>query len=82
MLPGRCLLLKTARETVNPLLEEREYTAALDELAELRKVVDAYFDDVMVMAEDKTIRKNRLTLLSELRALFLGVADISKLAIA
>jgi glycyl-tRNA synthetase beta chain len=74
--------LKTARETVNPMLEEREYTAALDELAELRNVVDAYFDDVMVMAEDKAIRKNRLTLLSELRALFLGVADISKLAIA
>ncbi|MGI9200830.1 MAG: glycine--tRNA ligase subunit beta [Woeseiaceae bacterium] len=74
--------LKAVRETVNPMLEEREYTAALDQLAELRKVVDAYFDDVMVMAEDKAIRKNRLALLSELRALFLGVADISKLAIA
>ena len=74
--------LKAVRETVNPMLEEREYTAALDQLAELRKVVDAYFDDVMVMAEDRAVRNNRLALLSELRALFLGVADISKLAIA
>ena len=74
--------LKTARETVNPMLEEREYTAALDELAELRQFVDAYFDDVMVMVDDDAVKKNRLALLSELRALFLGVADISKLAIA
>jgi glycyl-tRNA synthetase beta chain len=36
----------------------------------------------MVMAEDRAIRKNRLALLAELRALFLDVADVSKLAIA
>ena len=74
--------LKSARDTVGPKLEGREYTAALDELATLRDVVDTYFDDVMVMAEDAAVRNNRLALLSELRALFLGVADISKLAIA
>ena len=74
--------LSTARESVAPLLEEREYTAVLDELATLRKVVDNFFDDVMVMADDKAVRNNRLALLAELRALFLGVADISKLAIA
>lgn len=74
--------LKTARETVSPKLEEREYTAALDDLATLRKVVDEYFDAVMVMADDEAVRDNRLALLSELRALFLGGADISKLAIA
>jgi glycyl-tRNA synthetase beta chain len=64
------------------MLEEREYTAALDELAKLRGGIDTFFDDVMVMAEDKSVRDNRLALLGELRALFLGVADISKLAIA
>jgi glycyl-tRNA synthetase beta chain len=74
--------LKSTRETVNPMLEEREYTAALDELAKLRGGIDTFFDDVMVMAEDKSVRDNRLALLGELRALFLGVADISKLAIA
>jgi glycyl-tRNA synthetase beta chain len=70
------------RELVTPMLEAREYTAALDQLATLRGVVDAFFDEVMVMAEDKAIRNNRLALLADLRALFLGVADISRLAIA
>lgn len=74
--------LKKARESVTPMLEAREYTAALDELATLRGVVDSFFDDVMVMADDAAVKNNRLTLLAELRALFLGVADISKLAIA
>ncbi len=74
--------LKAARETLDPMLERREYTAALSELAKLRSVVDQFFDDVMVMVEDKATRKNRLALLTELRALFLDVADVSKLAIA
>jgi len=74
--------LTTTRDHVAPMLEAREYTAALDELATLRAAVDAFFDDVMVMADDKAIRNNRLALLAELRALFLGVADISRLAIA
>jgi glycyl-tRNA synthetase beta chain len=64
------------------MLEERRYTAALDQLATLRGVVDKFFDDVMVMADDRAVRNNRLALLTELRALFLGVADISRLAIA
>ena len=74
--------LKAARDNVEPKLEEREYTAALDELATLRGAVDTFFDDVMVMADDESVRNNRLALLTELRALFLGIADISKLAIA
>ena len=74
--------LKAARETLDPMLEQHEYTAALSELATLRGVVDRFFDDVMVMAEDKATQKNRLALLTELRALFLDVADVSKLAIA
>jgi glycyl-tRNA synthetase beta chain len=41
--------------------------------------VDAFFDSVMVMAEDEAVRVNRLTLLSKLRELFLQVADISVL---
>ncbi len=64
-----------------PLLEAREYTAALTTLAGLRETVDRFFDDVMVMAEDKATRNNRLALLAEVRALFLDVADISRLSI-
>ena len=49
---------------------------------ELREPVDRFFDDVMVMADDAAVRANRLALLGALRALFLDVADISRLSIA
>ena len=71
-----------ARESVRPMLDARDYTEALTLLAGLRGPVDRFFDDVMVMADEAATRDNRLALLGELRALFLGVADISRLAIA
>jgi glycyl-tRNA synthetase beta chain len=74
--------LEQARTAVQPLLDSRSYTEALSELAGLRAPVDRFFDEVMVMAEDKATRNNRLALLRELRALFLDVADISRLSIA
>ena len=73
--------LGTARASVTPLLEAREYATALTTLAGLRETIDRFFDDVMVMAEDKATRNNRLALLAEIRALFLDVADISRLSI-
>ena len=71
------LAAKTA--VVAPLFAARDYTATLESLAELREPVDAFFDQVMVMAEDEKLRNNRLALLSRLSALFLQVADISQL---
>ena len=65
-----------------PLLEVRSYAEVLNELASLRDYVDRFFDDVMVMADDEAVRNNRLVLLGKLRALFLNVADISRLTIA
>ncbi|MCU6378025.1 glycine--tRNA ligase subunit beta [Morganella morganii] len=62
-----------------PFYAEGKYQEALTELASLREAVDAFFDSVMVMDKDDNIRRNRLTLLNELRNLFLGVADISLL---
>lgn len=53
--------------------------AKLERLASLQEPVDQFFDEVMVMAEDETIRKNRLGLLNELRHQFLEVADFSLL---
>jgi glycyl-tRNA synthetase beta chain len=70
-----------AREAVTPLLENRDYTSVLTTLASLRDPVDGFFDDVMVMTEDRALRNNRLALLTELRAMFLDVADISRLSI-
>jgi glycyl-tRNA synthetase beta chain len=73
--------LESAEEKVKPLFAVRNYAEALNELADLRDPVDRFFDDVMVMSEDESIRNNRLALLGELRALFLDVADISRLSI-
>jgi glycyl-tRNA synthetase beta chain len=56
-----------------------DYQTILVSLADLREVVDEFFDNVMVMADDEAIKLNRLTLLSQLRSLFLQVADISLL---
>ena len=60
-------------------LQRGEYSRALSALARLQGPVDAFFDHVMVMAEDPSVRDNRLSLLHELRATFLQVADISQL---
>jgi glycyl-tRNA synthetase beta chain len=65
--------------TLQPLFEQREYQQALASLAGLRSVVDTFFDDVMVMVDDETVRNNRLALLKQLRDLFLEIADISLL---
>ncbi|MGQ9659977.1 MAG: glycine--tRNA ligase subunit beta [Thermochromatium sp.] len=64
---------------VEPLSRARDYVAILTTLAELREDVDAFFDEVMVMVEDPARRRNRLRLLRSLAALFLRVADISRL---
>jgi glycyl-tRNA synthetase beta chain len=55
------------------------YQEALEEIAGLRKIVDQFFVDVMVMAEDEAVRKNRLALLAELLREFTTIADFSEL---
>lgn len=71
--------LVASEHAVKPALERREYTAALTQLAAMRDSVDQFFDSVMVMAEDVALRANRLALLSRVRALFLEIADLSRL---
>lgn len=58
-------------------LRSRDYRTALQGLATLKAPVDAFFDAVLVMADDPAIRRNRLAQLQRLRALFLDVADLS-----
>lgn len=72
--------LAVLSERIQPLFETGDYQAALEVLAGLRGSVDKFFDDVMVMVDDEAVRNNRLVLLSNLRNLFLGVADISVLS--
>ena len=64
---------------VAPLMAKGDYSAALTELAGLRAAVDAFFDNVMVMADDEAVKNNRLALLKQLQGLFIGIADISVL---
>lgn len=67
-------------QALKPAFEAGEYQQALDALAALQAPVDRFFDDVMVMADEPALRQNRLALLTRLRNLFLGVADISLIA--
>ncbi len=71
--------MRALREAVDAATAQRQYTAALGRLAQLRPAVDAFFDEVMVMDENPQLRANRLGLLAQLQSLFAGVADLSRL---
>ena len=71
--------LAAARPGVEAALARRDYAAAFTALAALRPVIDAFFDTVLVNDSDAALRDNRLGLLSELRALFTRIADLSRL---
>jgi glycyl-tRNA synthetase beta chain len=64
---------------LRPLLENKDYQAALTELAGLKAPIDNFFDNVMVMSDDEAVKVNRLTLLNEIRGSFFAIADISVL---
>ena len=85
------MLLEPAEQTlaqaVNKLgpqaraqVSEGQFTQSLSTMAQARDAVDAFFNDVMVMAEDPAVRANRLALLGQLHGLMNQVADISRLA--
>ncbi len=71
--------LQAVAGQASALIQAGDYLAGLKILAGLRSAVDSFFDSVMVMDDNAQVRTNRLTLLHSLRALFLQVADISKL---
>ncbi|MFT7008136.1 MAG: glycyl-tRNA synthetase beta chain [Colwellia sp.] len=64
---------------VAPLMAQKNYQAALSELAQLKTPIDTFFDNVMVMSDDEAVKINRLTLLNEIRNSFFAIADISLL---
>jgi len=66
-----------AKRHVEGALETRDWAAACKGLITLKAPIDAFFDHVMVMAEDENLRRNRLAILDQLRGLFMQVADIS-----
>ncbi len=71
--------LEEAELSAKDALKSSNYTGALKALAGLQKPVDAFFDNVMVNADDAAVRTNRQAILQRLRELFLQIADISVL---
>ncbi|HBA35234.1 MAG TPA: glycine--tRNA ligase subunit beta, partial [Gammaproteobacteria bacterium] len=71
--------IETFSATAQPCFQEGRYTEGLQILAQLKHPVDHFFDSVMVMAEDKQLKSNRIALLTRLRDLFSTVADLSLL---
>ena len=75
-------LFAAGREAAGKVQTEKRaghYEQALDRIAGLRKYVDRFFEEVMVMAEDEAVRKNRLALLSEQLREFTTIADFSEI---
>ncbi|MFH1871535.1 MAG: glycine--tRNA ligase subunit beta [Pseudomonadota bacterium] len=72
--------LDTVKAQADAAFERGDYTASLQSLAALRMPVDAFFDAVMVNAEDAALRINRLGLLATLHQAMNRVADISRLS--
>jgi glycyl-tRNA synthetase beta chain len=76
--------LASAVDTLKPdvakAMQQGDYVAAMRNVATLAEPVERFFNEVMVMAEDSSVRANRLGLLRELSGLANGVADLSRLA--
>jgi glycyl-tRNA synthetase beta chain len=69
-----------AKATAADAVAREDFGTAMTALATLRAPVDTFFDAILVNADDKAVRENRLTLLNEIRAATLTVADFSKIA--
>ncbi|MCC6211141.1 MAG: glycine--tRNA ligase subunit beta, partial [Burkholderiales bacterium] len=72
--------IRAATEKAKPLYENGDYTGYLKSFAVLKAPVDTFFDKVMVMVDDRTVRLNRLALLRDLRQAMNRIADLSRLA--
>jgi glycyl-tRNA synthetase beta chain len=70
--------MSAARERLTGLVGGRRYTEALRALAGLRAPIDRFFDEVLVMAPDHDVRRNRVGVLRELSRMFLSLADFAE----
>jgi glycyl-tRNA synthetase beta chain len=73
--------LQAASRSAKPLYDSGDFSGYLKTFASLRNPVDSFFDKVMVMADDKKLRENRLALLTDMRKAMNRFSDISKLAV-
>ena len=73
-------LVTQLQPQVDARMAAEDFTGALTLMAQARDPVDAFFNEVMVMADDPKVRDNRLALLAQLHRLMNQVADLSKLS--
>lgn len=70
-------------QEINPIIQKHflngDYESVLTTLASIKSVIDAFFDKVMVMSDNETLKNNRLALLSYVRGLYVSIADLSRL---
>ncbi len=72
--------LQAASRSAKPLFDSGDFSGYLKTFASLKSPVDSFFDAVMVMADDRKLRENRLALLTDMRKAMNRFSDISKLA--
>ena len=71
--------LDAAEAQIKPAMEQQDFTTAMSAMAALRGPIDAFFDAVQVNSDNSLVRRNRLNLLSRIRSICAGVADLTKL---
>ncbi len=71
--------LDTAEAAIGPAMEAEDFAAAMGAMAALRAPIDAFFEAVQVNSDNQVLRRNRLNLLSRIRAVCLRVADLTRL---
>ena len=71
--------LERAEAKIAPALKESDFPRAMAAMAALRAPIDAFFEAVQVNAENQTLRRNRLNLLSQIRKVCLSVADLTRI---
>jgi len=72
---------RTVSKNAEVKIADRDYLAALAEIATLKESVDLFFDTVMVMSDDERVRNNRLALLTGIARMFGNIADFAKISI-
>ncbi len=71
--------LVKAEAAVSSRLTQSDFAGALESMAQLKPQIDSFFDSVLVMDKDDSVRRNRLALLTRIRGLFARVADFRKI---
>ena len=71
--------LDEAEAAITPAMEDEAFAVAMTAMARLRGPIDAFFEDVKVNADNQTVRRNRLNLLHRIRAICMGVADLTRI---